>query len=49
MEKRLDKLIEELRTTDISSIEKRNFSDYDSQSVDCESGYCITGECTCEC
>jgi len=47
MEEGLDGLMEKLKTTEISSIEKRNFSDYDLQSANCEDGYCITGDCTC--
>lgn len=49
MEKVLDDLIEDLKTTNISSIEKKDFSDYDIQSEVCEDGYCITGDCTCDC
>lgn len=47
--KGLDSLMEELKTTNIPSIAKKGFSEYDFHSVDCEDGYCITGDCTCDC
>lgn len=50
MEKSLDLLMQSYKSTKLSSRDKYDLTDYELRSQsNCEDGYCITSDCTCEC
>ncbi len=49
MEEDLESLMKTYKTTNVSSSDNIDIRDYDSGRAACEDGYCITGECTCDC